>query len=316
MQNPFTSPWLYAGLLIGILTSSYFAPRKPTASKTPVAEVSSMSADFGWLSEAQLAEYYELKSMRERYERADELLGKMVLALIAGKFIDFSTATSAKLQASANGRALQFPPPVCEAKAAPAQAVAAPPPPLPAKEKRDFKKRIIGEESPYQQAQPGETESFPFAKMASYKTTMCDGESDWFVTSGFKSYFSAEPDPDDENTDLVGTISSSSLQRSELTLLHCLKPNYKSWRVKITAQVKADNVRNGKMIIKKWNPDGSEARASNQINISGTFDWKPFSMPVIVSGESFAFGFEMVGSGKLFLKDVKVLRMEDTYLHD
>lgn len=313
IRNGLLSPILYVGLIAGFLGARYFMAAAPVPEKNEMPETAAVckTPDFSWLNENKIRRYYELSAITTRYQWADQSFGKLGIALLNAEVLTVSPDLAENLKQSAEGNAAPFPPAACApALPVPAQApvIAAAPPPPPKKPKPAHWKSI---DDQVDGKEPAESVSFPFSKMASYKTTMCEGEGEWFVTNGFKTYFAAEPDPADEkSSELVGTIASTSLQRSELTLLHCLPPLYKNWRVNITAMVKAENVRNAKFIARRWNASGMEFKMPNHYPIGGTFDWKEVEFSVVVPSASFAFGVEMIGSGKIYLKDVKVIRWE------
>ncbi|MGZ3709775.1 MAG: hypothetical protein ACXVBC_12720, partial [Bdellovibrionota bacterium] len=89
------------------------------------------------LTEKELAEYYELKDLRAKYEKADELLGKMLLVLIADLSLPVPPDRLAQIQTSAAGR---HPAPAASESPAPSPAttlvphsspVSQPAPPIP-----------------------------------------------------------------------------------------------------------------------------------------------------------------------------------------
>jgi hypothetical protein len=138
------------------------------------------------------------------------------------------------------------------------------------------------------------------------------------VTEGQRSYFAGLPDPDTNSQELVGAIISTSLQRSELILLHCLNSSYKNWRIKVSMLVKADGVRNGRFVSRMWLPsNGQELKGKNMnIGFQGTFDWRRSEFTFDLGRYPFAIGVEMIGQGKVFIKNVTVTRVENLRPYD
>lgn len=316
------------GLLAGGAIGYGFKAHKtsPPLSESPQRE----NPDFSFIHEDEVREYYALKSMKERYEKADELLGKFVLALIAGRFMDVGDKTRMNVENSAEGRANSMPTPRCESAGVDTQVkpVSAPvvSAPVPAKDLPPSDKKPAGSVSSSLTAdsltvgadgkikfEPGQTETFNFSSKASYKTTMCKNDPEWFVTEGQKSYFAAEADPDMDSTELIGTLVSTSLQKSEIVLMHCLNSTYKNWRVKISMLVKGEGVRNARFVARMWNDKNGEAFPTKRMNLGnqGTFSWQRMELDFDIGRNPFAFGIEMLGQGKIFMKDVKVTRVQN-----
>ncbi len=330
MRALFASPALYLGLLAGVIGGRYFFVSSPPAESMRKEREAPTSPDFSWLDEGQIREYYELKTMKERYEKADELLGRFVLALIAGRLMDVSDSTRNKIARSAEGRREELPAPIC----APAPAntnvpVAAsvpatpPPPPGSTPSGKSSLTPASGSTGATGNAseskfEPGQTESFPFNSTTMYKSTMCRGESGWFVVEAQRARYAAEPiGEEDAGSELLGTLASDSLQRSKIGVFHCLAETYKDWRVRFTFMAKAEGVRKARFQSRSWKSDGTIGGGPrNVFPLEGTYGWRPVSISAIMLEESFAAGFELDGPGKLWIRDFKVVRVADTKPYD
>lgn len=100
------------GILVGVFVGYIFGKHQEASSmaKSETAQLAAPSAsgdtDLHQLqafAQGELADYYRLKTMEERYKKSDEILGKIMLILLADLGVRVSSQTENAIHESANG---------------------------------------------------------------------------------------------------------------------------------------------------------------------------------------------------------------------
>jgi hypothetical protein len=306
-------PFLRAAALLLIGVSAGVAlERSWTSSQPHPAPLPEPSLDAGHeaaktrlreLTEREFAEYLELKGLRERYEKADELLGKVLLVLIADLGLRVSDKHAQAIREAARGnhrpardnpetgRPHSLPP----TPQTPATRPTEPPP-------QDART------APLPPARPPEGH-VPFDRLEARSRRNCERERPgWHILSESPSgdyRIGFDPALSSSQEQVAFIRSATDNPRSRAELAHCADMSAVSGkRVRFTALIKADSVRDRASLQVRAHDQNRSPIAREVARFRGTFDWKPLTVELDIpaAATTALYGIAFEGEGKAWIR--------------
>ncbi len=306
------------GLAVGVLLRGQFVATPQQVIHEGTVEVAQLKQKLESLTSRELEEYRELKGLRARYERADELLGKMILVLIADLGLRVSDKSTQAAKDSARGVH-----PEAAAEDTRGEAVASPvlqqePPavlsePPPRVTERSTK---TPETSSGHAGLPG-SGGVPINQIVVGNRRSCSKGADpgWFTIGSSPQDYSIGIDPQMS----VGEDQAAFIQamkhnpRTHAELNHCADLRaIAGKRLKLTALIKAEGAKDYANLHFRAQNLNLERIADERKRLSGTFDWKSFSVEMDVPPETRAvsYGVTLEGVGKIWIRQVQFKILE------
>jgi hypothetical protein len=266
------------------------------------------------LTDRELEEYRELKELRAKYEKADELLGKVLMVLIADLGLNVSKKNAQALEASAHGvhprveaaassKPSQAPPQSRTGYVAPGTQVAGAPLPVPTPMSRA---------SLPDDPRPQGLVPFDRIDRGVGGRRACDKNlPNWFISGASAQEYRVGIDRSlgqgDDQVAFIEGIKPSPRQQAELN--HCAEVGALGGkRVKFTAWIKAEGVRDYANIHFRVDGRNRERALNERAHFNGTFDWKQLSVEADVPADATAiyYGITFESTGKAWIRHAAV----------
>jgi hypothetical protein len=265
-----------------------------------------LRAKLASLTDGELEDYQRLRTLREKYEKADELLGKVLLVLIADLGLKVSDSHLTALQESARGHhpAVQEP---------------APPPPVYVASRPPIKPRPPEPPASGPQAStpspatpfpgPLPSGSVPFSNVIGRQVRRGCGphQTGWFISGSAPQDYRIGVDPGlsgaQDEVAFIQALSSNPRPHAELD--RCAEiARFTGKRVRFTAEIRAENVRDYANVHIRGENLGHERLGDPRSSFKGTFDWTPYSVEMDVTPEmtELSYGITFESAGKAWIR--------------
>jgi hypothetical protein len=283
--------------------------------KSQEAPLSTLSLEnaktkFASLSERELEDYHQLKSLRGRYEKADEILGKMVLILLADVGVRFSQRVEMASRDAAQGRHTGLPQP--KNHVVPTDL------PVPQSDLAQTSEVPRDQPSPVQSSQPPSirrttqtTGAVAFNRPEVRSRKSCEsGKMGWFLTGENPGAYTFGLDGQGDRVGepiawIQGKQENNNPESAEF--IHCAQPPFKPGQVyRLTAWVKAAGIRDYANLNIRSGRSHREMTIVARKSIRDTFDWKLMTVETEAHAETqiMSFGLRIQSTGQIWIKDV------------
>jgi hypothetical protein len=298
---------LLIGIALGLAVGIKGLKNIPST-PTPTPDLTPARERLAHLAEHDLADYHRLRDLEEKYKKADELLGKIYLLLIADLGLRLSVSTEQKLKDSAKGDPSPYEPPPSRY-----HETASVPAPSPPRNAQAPQPQTTPQSPAPARTSPATTTAHspgakPFSSLSYRRQRGCENAPmGWFVSRNERDDYTVGIDS--SAGELVGSIQSRRPSGSLVELAQCgrIEPGAIK-RVQVTAMVKAEGVFGSARLFLRAEGSSQGVLDDKGTPIRGSFDWKPMSVEINSPSNASAvnFGLLLRGAGRIWIKEVSL----------